>query len=109
MQQIVGGVGLPVSGYWSPTATAQTCQRLQLRKPNNSHSYLANSGVDGRGEVRRPHGKMYLGRWHLLFFTGRLYLYDPCHQGRGPGYSTVTDLARLRGLSTSVPRAHAVW
>lgn len=24
-------------------------------------------------------------------------------------YSTVTDLARLRGLSTSVPRANAVW
>src|SRR5213595_2699692 len=24
-------------------------------------------------------------------------------------YSTVTDLARLRGLSTSVPRAQAVW
>src|SRR5690606_40064852 len=24
-------------------------------------------------------------------------------------YSTVTDLARLRGLSTSVPRASAVW
>jgi len=24
-------------------------------------------------------------------------------------YSTVTLLARLRGLSTSVPRAHAVW
>lgn len=24
-------------------------------------------------------------------------------------YSTVTDLARLRGLSTSVPRARAVW
>jgi salicylate hydroxylase len=24
-------------------------------------------------------------------------------------YSTVTDFARLRGLSTSVPRAHAVW
>ncbi len=26
-----------------------------------------------------------------------------------PPYSTVTDLARLRGLSTSVPRAQAVW
>ena len=26
-----------------------------------------------------------------------------------PGYSTVTDLARLRGLSTSVPRNKAVW
>lgn len=26
-----------------------------------------------------------------------------------PRYSTVTDLARLRGLSTSVPRASAVW
>ena len=25
------------------------------------------------------------------------------------GHSTVTDLARLRGLSTSVPRAQAVW
>ena len=25
------------------------------------------------------------------------------------GYSTVTDLARLRGWSTSVPRATAVW
>jgi hypothetical protein len=24
-------------------------------------------------------------------------------------YSTVTDFARLRGLSTSVPRASAVW
>jgi len=24
-------------------------------------------------------------------------------------YSTVTDFARLRGLSTSVPRAQAVW
>lgn len=24
-------------------------------------------------------------------------------------YSTVTDFARLRGLSTSVPRARAVW
>lgn len=24
-------------------------------------------------------------------------------------HSTVTDFARLRGLSTSVPRAHAVW
>jgi hypothetical protein len=24
-------------------------------------------------------------------------------------YSTVTDFAKLRGLSTSVPRAHAVW
>lgn len=24
-------------------------------------------------------------------------------------YSTVTDFARLRGLSTSVPRANAVW
>ncbi len=24
-------------------------------------------------------------------------------------YSTVTDLARLRGLSTSVPRANATW
>src|SRR5690606_8167366 len=28
---------------------------------------------------------------------------------RVPAYSTVTDLARLRGLSTSVPRARAVW
>lgn len=28
---------------------------------------------------------------------------------RKPVYSTVTDLARLRGLSTSVPRATAVW
>ncbi|MEN9864945.1 MAG: hypothetical protein RL748_535 [Pseudomonadota bacterium] len=27
----------------------------------------------------------------------------------GIGYSTVTDLAKLRGLSTSVPRASAVW
>jgi hypothetical protein len=26
-----------------------------------------------------------------------------------PGYSTVTDFARFRGLSTSVPRASAVW
>ena len=26
-----------------------------------------------------------------------------------PAYSTVTDFARLRGLSTSVPRASAVW
>jgi hypothetical protein len=25
------------------------------------------------------------------------------------GYSTVTDFARLRGLSTSVPRASAAW
>lgn len=24
-------------------------------------------------------------------------------------YSTVTDFARFRGLSTSVPRAHAAW
>ena len=24
-------------------------------------------------------------------------------------YSTVTDFAKFRGLSTSVPRAHAVW
>lgn len=29
-------------------------------------------------------------------------------QEPGPPYSTVTDLARFRGLSTSVPRAHAV-
>lgn len=27
----------------------------------------------------------------------------------GINYSTVTDLARFRGLSTSVPRASAVW
>lgn len=26
-----------------------------------------------------------------------------------PAYSTVTDLARLRGLSTSVPFASAAW
>ena len=30
---------------------------------------------------------------------------DNCHFD----YSTVTDLARLRGLSTSVPRAQAAW
>jgi hypothetical protein len=34
----------------------------------------------------------------LLTFRGRR---------RGHGYSTVTDFARLRGLSTSVPRASA--
>ena len=28
---------------------------------------------------------------------------------RAGHYSTVTDFARLRGLSTSVPRARAVW
>ena len=29
--------------------------------------------------------------------------------GAEPRYSTVTDFAKLRGLSTSVPRAQAVW
>jgi phosphoribosylpyrophosphate synthetase len=28
---------------------------------------------------------------------------------RGTNYSTVTDFAKFLGLSTSVPRAHAVW
>lgn len=33
----------------------------------------------------------------------------PNHLNPRPPYSTVTDFARLRGLSTSVPRASAVW
>lgn len=32
-----------------------------------------------------------------------------CAAQASPGHSTVTDLARLRGLSTSVPLAQAVW
>ena len=38
----------------------------------------------------------------LLFSTARSYIIQM-------NYSTVTDFARLRGLSTSVPRARAVW
>lgn len=30
-------------------------------------------------------------------------------EGKRAAYSTVTDLARLRGLSTSVPRTRATW
>ena len=51
-----------------------------------------------------------------LFFRMRLYLlrliFICCkHMGvqRPSPHSTVTLLARLRGLSTSVPRAQAVW
>jgi hypothetical protein len=36
--------------------------------------------------------------------------YPATNMGDRPmGYSTVTDLARLRGLSTSQPRATAMW
>lgn len=38
---------------------------------------------------------------------GRLFLFMALNLLSRP-YSTVTDLARLRGLSTSVPRAQAV-
>src|SRR5262249_37269172 len=33
----------------------------------------------------------------------------PRHPRTAPSYSTVTDLARLRGLSTSQPRSSAMW
>lgn len=39
----------------------------------------------------------------------RLYFQFADRPPAFPAYSTVTLLARLRGLSTSVPRTHAVW
>ena len=41
--------------------------------------------------------------WCLTLFV--VHTYFQSYQN----YSTVTDFARLRGLSTSVPRASAVW
>ena len=42
---------------------------------------------------------------HVLHFIHRVF----CDRLNGLCYSTVTDLARLRGLSTSVPRSTATW
>ena len=39
----------------------------------------------------------------------RFFPFLVARDGPRPAYSTVTDFARLRGLSTSVPRASAVW
>ncbi len=39
----------------------------------------------------------------------RTLLFAHTNQSDARAYSTVTDLARLRGLSTSVPLASAVW
>ena len=47
--------------------------------------------------TQRPHGAPRVS----YFAAGLLVPVRP--------YSTVTDFARLRGLSTSVPRATAVW
>jgi hypothetical protein len=43
-----------------------------------------------------------------LFASGGLYFPHASAPTKSPSYSTVTDFARLRGLSTSVPRATAV-
>jgi hypothetical protein len=52
---------------------------------------------------------------HLYFQTGARQVagageavMPPAHDDRIEAHSTVTDLARLRGLSTSVPRSSAV-
>ncbi len=50
------------------------------------------------------------GELSVLFDAKRKNVKDGFQlRARGSNYSTVTDFARLRGLSTSVPRAHAVW
>ena len=45
--------------------------------------------------------------FNCVFTT--LITQNTCALPRPPPHSTVTLLARLRGLSTSVPRAQAVW
>ncbi len=64
------------------------------------------SGGDTWGSVLLSGLRGYVG-------TGPAYAAEP-HVEYGPDasvgpYSTVTDLARLRGLSMSLPRCNAVW
>jgi hypothetical protein len=61
------------------------------------HGDFAGERID-RAEARQP------------LCPARPTLLPAITRARGPShYSTVTLLARLRGLSTSVPRATAVW
>jgi restriction system protein len=78
-------------------------------------SELQGNAPDRLSEDRRAGGRLGCFRLQCLacgcfgaeFFAPRSTL------GRGAprdaDHSTVTDFARFRGLSTSVPRAHAVW
>ncbi|WP_332856885.1 helix-turn-helix transcriptional regulator [Pseudomonas aeruginosa] len=77
-----------------------------LRHMKQSH--LAElMGVDQATVSRWERGTLALsdGRWSavLQLLTG------PASRARGRRYSTVTDLARLRGWSTSVPLSTATW
>lgn len=65
-----------------------------LRKPNGvrTRSEAVNAGLPGT--------TLAAAHWALRERT------VVC---AGIGYSTVTDLARLRGWSTSVPRSTATW
>ena len=59
------------------------------------------------------HGRLvsdFIVLCQTLLFCVRLYCSSTAALKEVPqAYSTVTDLARLRGLSTSVPRARAEW
>ena len=57
---------------------------------------FSHNGFSGDRKKKTPPG----GSVFFLFLVAR--------GGARPAYSTVTDFARLRGLSTSVPRASAV-
>src|SRR4029077_3582647 len=60
---------------------------------------LRRCGESGRQEKKRKKGQTSSKIGSHIFRIS----------GNGPGYSTVTDLAKLRGWSTSQPRRTAMW
>ena len=68
--------------------------------------YLSQPMGRSRPWVR---GTNYCRQRQSSFVRDKPFSLPTAHACPGPSYSTVTDLARLRGLSTSVPRITAVW
>jgi hypothetical protein len=51
----------------------------------------------------------FFSLWLTFYFVAHFFITPQRPEYLTADYSTVTDFARLRGLSTSVPRASAVW
>lgn len=85
--------------------------RLGCREPHFRNEVLSLRADDVEANVcddpvrKRLYslGKDFIPQERTLFPSYKI------SAGLAPPYSTVTDFARFLGLSTSVPRAQAVW
>ncbi|GAA4702259.1 hypothetical protein GCM10023324_66390 [Streptomyces youssoufiensis] len=129
------GRGWRAVGGWAPTPSGDSsgAQRAGAVRRLTESEFVAARRWNTRGDGYTPHtrgsdvppfqgvtvpagaaacrrvGGVGTGGWPPARVVARAGGHPPSSTGRGPGYSTVTDLARLRGLSMSRPSANAVW